>query len=74
VTDSTSTLIPNAEEVPVCDLWPTAGQALGLSRQTTYDLADQGEFPIEVLRIGRRRKVRTVELRRYVGLDTSPAA
>jgi hypothetical protein len=37
-------------------------------------MAAAGEFPVDVLRIGGKWKVRTVDLRRYLGLDDAPAA
>ncbi|MEW2177175.1 DNA-binding protein [Streptomyces sp. NPDC005406] len=51
-------------------LWPTAGQALGLSESTTYQLAAEDRLPSElkVIRLGRRRVVRTVDLHRFLGL------
>jgi hypothetical protein len=48
-------------------LWPTAGQALGLSRGTTYRAAESGE--IETLTFGHRKYVTTVWLARKLGLD-----
>ncbi|GAA2985055.1 helix-turn-helix domain-containing protein [Streptomyces fulvorobeus] len=57
-------------------LWPTVGEALGLAESTTYQLAAENRLPFEVVRLGRRRKVRTVDLQRYLGLmpDTTEAA
>ena len=48
-------------------VWPDTGQALGLSRQSTYDAVARGEIP--VLRIGRRLLVPTAALRRMLALD-----
>jgi predicted DNA-binding transcriptional regulator AlpA len=61
--------VPFAENQPLLDLWPVAGQIFGMSRATTYTLATAGTFPVEVLRIGGRLKVRTIDIRRYLGLD-----
>jgi hypothetical protein len=47
-------------------LWPTAGKALGLGRNTTYEGARRGE--IETVEVGRRRPVPTAFLRRKLGL------
>ncbi|MGQ5580356.1 helix-turn-helix transcriptional regulator [Streptomyces sp. ECR3.8] len=52
----------------VVPLWPTVGQALGLAESTTYQLAAEGRLPIEVIRLGRRRVARTVDLHRFLGL------
>lgn len=51
-------------------LWPTVGKALGLAESTTYQLASEGRLPAElkVIRLGRRRVVRTVDLHRFLGL------
>lgn len=51
-------------------LWPTVGKALGLAESTTYQLAAENRLPsdLEVIRLGRRRVVRTVDLHRFLGL------
>jgi excisionase family DNA binding protein len=45
------------KEVPrlVYDLWPEAGQMLGLTRNATYEAAKRGEIP--VIRIGKLLRV-----------------
>jgi hypothetical protein len=48
-------------------LWPTAGRALGLGRNLTFEGARTGE--IETITVGRRRPVPTAWLRRKLGLD-----
>ena len=50
-------------------LWPTVGQALGLAESTTYQLAAEGRLPIEVIRLGRRRVARTVDLWNFLGIE-----
>jgi hypothetical protein len=54
-------------------LWPTAGRALGLGRNSTFEGARTGE--IETIKVGRRRPVPTAFLRRQLGLtdEKSPA-
>lgn len=52
----------------VVPLWPTVGRALGLAESTTYQLAAEGRLPIEVIRLGRRRVARTIDLHRFLGL------
>ena len=41
-------------------LWPDTGQALGLSRNATYDAAKRGEIP--TVRFGKLLKVPTAAL------------
>ena len=48
-------------------LWPTAGRALGLGRNSTFEGARKGE--IETIAVGRRRPVPTSLLRRKLGLS-----
>ncbi|MGW0933626.1 helix-turn-helix domain-containing protein [Streptomyces sp. NPDC002666] len=58
-------------------LWPTVGQALLLAESTTYQLAKEGRLPFEVIRLGRRRYVRTVDLHKFLSLapgNSEPAA
>jgi hypothetical protein len=40
----------------------TAGRPFGIGRSKSYDLAKRGEFPVTVLTIGDRYRVRTAEL------------
>ena len=60
--------LPTAEEQPTVDLWPAAGQALGLSRSATYSAALKGEIP-GLIRVGGRYRVATAALRRTLCLD-----
>ena len=48
----------------VVPLWPDAGQALGLSRNCTYDSARRGEIP--TVRFGRVLRVPIAALKRLV--------
>lgn len=57
------------------DLPPTlglqkAGELLGFSRQHTYDLAREGEFPVPVHRVRGRYRVPTAPLLRYLGVES----
>jgi hypothetical protein len=63
-----TSLVPLPDERPLLDLLDAAAP-LEIGRTTAYDMAQRGEFPVEVLRIGGRYKVRTAELRKYLGLD-----
>lgn len=56
------------DQPAVVPLWPTVGRALGLAESTTYQLAAENRLPIEVIRLGRRRVARTVDLHRFLGL------
>lgn len=53
---------------PVVDL-ETAGRALGIGRTKAYELAQQDEFPVKVLRIGGGYRVVTSDLYRLLGVD-----
>jgi excisionase family DNA binding protein len=46
------------------DLWPEAGERLGLSRNGTYDAAKRGDIPI--IRIGKRILVPKAALERLL--------
>jgi excisionase family DNA binding protein len=50
----------------------TAGEILGIGRTTAYQLARRGEFPVTVLRIGGRYRVRTADLRTLLAIDDDP--
>lgn len=63
-----------AEPVPMPDAEPTldvmrAARYLGIGRTKAYELLAEDDFPVEVLRFGRVYRVRTTDLRRYLGLD-----
>jgi len=59
--------LPDPHEQPVLNLWPTTGQLLGQSRQSTYDAANRGDIP--TIRIGRRILVPTAALHRLLQVD-----
>ncbi|MBV9859870.1 MAG: DNA-binding protein [Alphaproteobacteria bacterium] len=61
---------PKIERLTV-PLWPDAGQALGLGRNSTYDAAARGEIP--VLQFGRRKVVPKKKLERMVNGDGEAA-
>ena len=60
-------MIPTLQERPTLRLWPDAGQALGLSRSSTYEAAAHGEIP--TIEFGRRTVVPTAALRRLLEMD-----
>ena len=55
--------------------WPAlvsmaqAARALGIGTVTAYDWHRRGDFPVPVLRVGSRRRVRTADLIRYLEAD-----
>ncbi|SFA38172.1 hypothetical protein SAMN05444374_10181 [Rhodococcoides kroppenstedtii] len=48
---------------------PTASSVLGLGVTTGYQLAKRGEFPVPVLRIGRKYIVPVAGLLRAMGIE-----
>lgn len=64
--------LPMPEDQPTVDLWPTAGQALGLGRNGAYAAATRGDIP--TIRVGRLLRVPTAALRRMLELDDEPRA
>ena len=47
----------------------TAGAILGIGRSKSYELAKADEFPVRVLRIGRRYLVPTPAILELLGVD-----
>jgi len=50
-------------------LWPDAAAPFRIARSRAYQLANRGEFPVEVLRIGGQWMCRTADVRRALGLQ-----
>lgn len=69
MTTAALTIAEILDQPAVVPLWPTVGRALGLAESTTYQLAAEGRLPIEVIRLGRRRVARTIDLHRFLGLQ-----
>lgn len=46
-----------------------AASVFGVSDWHAYDLARRGDFPVEVIRLGKRLMCRTSDLLRAAGLD-----
>jgi len=64
--------LPDPAVQPTVDLWPTAGRALGIGRNTAYESARRGEIP--TIRLGHRILVPIAALRRMLALDDPPDA
>jgi hypothetical protein len=47
---------------------PTAGRALGIGGNLAYELNTRGEFPVRVLRLGRKYRVPVADLLEYLGV------
>jgi predicted DNA-binding transcriptional regulator AlpA len=45
----------------------TAADVIGIGRTLAYELAKTGDFPIRLLRLGRRVVVPTADLLRFLG-------
>ncbi len=50
------------------DVWPTVGQACGIARTTTYQLAREDALPIPVVRVGRQLRARRSDLLNFLGI------
>jgi excisionase family DNA binding protein len=46
-----------------------AASVLGIHRSTAWDLYRRGEFPVPVLKLGRRLRVTKLQLQRYLLSD-----
>jgi hypothetical protein len=46
-----------------------AAMLLGIGRTTAYAIARRGEFPVPVLRIGKRYRVSTLAVLRLLGVE-----
>jgi hypothetical protein len=49
-------------------LHPIANKAIGAGRSLGYELVKRGEYPVPVLKLGNRYRVRTSDLVAYLGL------
>lgn len=61
---------PSVEDLrrsgPTVSMWPTAGQALGISKSHAYKLARDGQFPAKVIKVGAVYRVITADLLRLL--------
>ncbi|WP_024795892.1 helix-turn-helix transcriptional regulator [Tomitella biformata] len=49
----------------------TAARALGIGKSTAYALAQKGEFPVRVIRMGSRYVIPTRELLDLLGVEAA---
>ena len=49
-----------------------AGRAFGLGRSAAFDLYHRGEFPVGVLRVGKRLLVPRAQILRALGIEGGP--
>lgn len=62
--------IAEALELPVMfDVWPTVGEALGIGRTATYQLAREDALPIPCIRVGRQLRARRSDLLSFLGIS-----
>lgn len=50
------------------DIWPTLGQACGIGRTTTYQLAREGALPVPCFRVGKQLRARRSDLLTFLGI------
>ncbi|GAA2108875.1 DNA-binding protein [Streptomyces synnematoformans] len=61
--------VAEALELPVMfDVWPTVGEALGIGRTATYQLAREDALPIPCIRVGRQLRARRSDLLTFLGI------
>ena len=64
---TTEQLIKLALESPTFDL-PVAGRAYGMGKNASYEAHKRGDFPVPVLKIGKRLKVRSADVLADLGI------
>lgn len=50
-------------------LWPDAAQVVGVGRSKAYEMAQNGEWPTRLLRLGNAYRVPTAELLALLGVE-----
>lgn len=70
---TTTELVELARTSPTCDL-PVAGRAYGLGANASYDAYHRGDFPVRVLKLGRKLRVPTAALLESLGIRLDDAA
>lgn len=67
--------VAEALALPVMfSVWPTVGQACGIGRTATFQLAAEDALPIPVIRVGRQLRAKRSDLLAFLGLENSDAA
>jgi excisionase family DNA binding protein len=61
------------QDLPVIVDLPTAARALGVGRNTAYELVRSGSWPTPVIRVGRLIKVRRSSLLELLGINSRPS-
>ena len=62
-------ILEEIKSQPTVPVWPHAGKALGLTRSQAYRAAARKE--IDTMRFGRVIKVKSVALRKQLGIDAT---
>lgn len=73
----TTIRVPTPDEIrawPVVVDLPTAGQTLGLGRDSAYRAAREGTLPFPVLRLGRCMRVTRAAVMAALGIEELPVA
>jgi hypothetical protein len=73
-TMTTAELIELCRQSPTVPLVPVAAAAFGFGANLSYDLAARGEFPVRVIKAGRKLRVASADLLASLGIsaDASP--
>lgn len=66
--------VEELQALPVTVDLATAGRAFGMGRTKSHELARAGEFPVEVLRLGRSYRVKRADLLRLCLPDDADAS
>ncbi|AVH57861.1 MULTISPECIES: DNA-binding protein [Streptomyces] len=60
------------DQPPLMPLWPDFGRGVcQLAESTTFQLAAEGRLPVETVRLGRKRYVRTIDVLTWLHLPTN---
>ncbi|MBW1595630.1 DNA-binding protein [Streptomyces sp. JJ38] len=70
--DQTPLSFREVMNLPVSVDLRTASRAFGICLATAYRQVRLGTFPCETIRVGRRHRVRTVDLMRALGIEERP--
>lgn len=68
---TTAEILALAATSPTTDV-PTAAAVLGMGANLGYQLAAAGQFPVRILRLGRKLRVPTADLLAALGLSSVP--